>query len=569
MFLKIAKINPFRCYLFRTILNFKGYSNLLDHLHDVVNFKSRIEVTMAIPTIFPNSLSDAENLIVQFLDPRSQVRLSGVSSRAYTVLSNVPHFQRLFAEQHPLLAKMDQVFLQLNTYYPECSWKVACCTMVEGPRPFKREFLERAVPSIRADLLLEREKIESKKHLVELQLRAICGSYYQDPNSPIHQAWKNRVQVERDIDLCTLEWARETQKISDLFNHTLDERFFQEPNEGILDIINPYKAQGYVRILSKISASSDPSEKRLVAINRLFSLLQGEKAVEFFSKDIARIQAHPQGHLFDLNLLDKYREAATFFLSHKEKITQFHKKNYLYLENDRQSYKHELKKYSAKLARLDQLFTEACRYNHLNLLSDSFFATKPWGFALHLNHFRCTISMCNVHKSNKIDHDFLRPAINVLTEKHLVWETLYHCCAKGVIEESWSEKHFHEFLPELQNILVRLESQADSFGNAFCDNLDLFIGNFVDVNFEEIKLHLPALKALQEKIQPPPNLAAFAGNGINDDWYLDLSYIQQIYNLFLLENSNFGCGPRKLSRKILDLLIKSLEAREIQGAPLN
>jgi hypothetical protein len=45
--------------------------------------------------------------------------------------------------------------------------------------------------------------------------------------------------------------------------------------------------------------------------------------------------------------------------------------------------------------------------------------------------------------------------------KTYIWGNLYQTCANGIQEWEWSEKHFHEFLPELNNILHEIEQEAE------------------------------------------------------------------------------------------------------------
>ena len=154
-------------------------------------------------TIFPNIPTDIENRILHYMGerPGALVNLSGTSKVSYATLSN-SYFEQLLTEQHPLLAKTMTVFLQLKTYYSDLCWKNACCILHEGYKPFSNEFLARAIPSMTLRGEARREKMTAEKQAAECELQRICGSYYQDPCSLIHQAWEAKVSAEaRFIEL--------------------------------------------------------------------------------------------------------------------------------------------------------------------------------------------------------------------------------------------------------------------------------------------------------------------------------------------------------------------------------
>src|ERR1700733_1431527 len=149
---------------------------------------AKTEIKMAI---FPKTTPDIDNIIIRYAnaDPRSLAKLSRTSTKAYLRLSNEGHFKQLFAAEHPLLAIAKDVFFQLRTYHPEFCWGIVCCLMQEDYTPFPKEFLERAFPSLTCDLNLQKSAIQARLQETEHKIQSICGSYYQDPNSPIHQAW--------------------------------------------------------------------------------------------------------------------------------------------------------------------------------------------------------------------------------------------------------------------------------------------------------------------------------------------------------------------------------------------
>lgn len=142
--------------------------------------------------IFPNSCRDMDKHILSFCDTDSLVTLSGVNCSANQYLSN-DLFEKHFQEQHPHLAQFPNVFSTLKECHPSSCWKIACSVLSKGFSPVKRSFSKEAIPVLINSL-------ESQKAQLEVEYKAICGSFYADPNSPIDQAWKAYEQSAQEYN---------------------------------------------------------------------------------------------------------------------------------------------------------------------------------------------------------------------------------------------------------------------------------------------------------------------------------------------------------------------------------
>lgn len=63
--------------------------------------------------------------------------------------------------------------------------------------------------------------------------------------------------------------------------------------------------------------------------------------------------------------------------------------------------------------------------------------------------------------------DRIRHLIDMCTDEHehcgaLIWRNLYFTCANGVIEDSWSEKHFQDHLHDLFHIVLKSKGLFES-----------------------------------------------------------------------------------------------------------
>lgn len=461
---------------------------------------------MAATTIFPGLSTDIDNTILYYMTPRARdlVDLSGTHKFAYNKLSNGKYFQQLFAGQHPLLAKTDHAFLQLRTHYLDCCWKVACCSMLKDYTPFKMEFLHRPVLALTSAYNQEKEGLLAKKQAEEFELKRICGSCYQDPGSPIHQAWEASIKEHSQYENFLIELQGKLKVILSRFDHSI---------EFCIDKL---------KFLPNINSEELSHEKKLeFALGGLFGILCSQQCLDLLSEDIAVIQQHPAAQVLDLNRIEEYRAVVPVLLELKKTQEMFSQnrlnliEKYHKLEENRKCLVNGDQAYSNELVRIEKNLTDVWRSNHLLLLVDQYFARnaeKMLGVDFLCTHFDLTDININ-HFSNGAAKTFrgsaqeFKDSLNGCEESSLIWEMLYHQCANGVHEDQWAEKHFHQFPHEYAEIMTRLQSLAKCFKSVYLSSIDL--KTYVDKHFDAmkgslnyliiIKVHL--MQQLQEKSQ--------------------------------------------------------------------
>lgn len=448
---------------------------------------------MAIPTIFPGLITDIENRILTHMAPQpwDLVTLSGTCTFAYGKLCNEKYFGPLFAAEYPLLAKTDQVFLQLRQLYPKCCWKTACCLMLKGYTPFKIEFLERPILVITSAIQSQKEQVLAKKLTAEFENNRICGSYYQDPNSPIHQAWETLIKDEEEHDVFYLQKYEEIKKLLAPFGRSIEYMF---ANLQFLPHIDPEEV-------------SDEIKTKAATMN-LFEMLVHPSCVDLLSKDIAVLEQHRVAEIIDLSRIEEYREVIPLLFEikkNKEMLDQKRresKSKYTQLEESRTLSVKEARARSKELVWIEKNLAAVWRANQLHLIVDQYFAKNAERFAGNaLMLFRIT-RMCAIFN----DHRYLNKNATDLSrsvqrykenfnqwydESNLIWEMLYHQCANGVVEDQWAEKHCIDFSEELVVIMARLQSLTTSFIPIYFRNLDL--KSFVDKHYDVIKIDLQSL----------------------------------------------------------------------------
>ena len=157
-------------------------------------------------TIFNISSRDTEPLIISNLPHQDQVALSGVNKNAYQLLSNKPYFYNLFLSKYCSFETVEkQLEKKLAVFcnnHPSNCWKIVCCVFQASRTNFNPSFFNVEI----ADLKKQKDKYESR-------IKGICGDFYEDPSSPIHQAWL-AYQNQRSIcALCEIKMGTFMQKV--------------------------------------------------------------------------------------------------------------------------------------------------------------------------------------------------------------------------------------------------------------------------------------------------------------------------------------------------------------------
>jgi hypothetical protein len=168
-------------------------------------------------TIFPNVPSDVQKIIISKCSPGGLIKLSGVNKEASTLLTNEV-FKKLFNDQHPHLAIFDKLFWKLRSNHPTNCWKVACQVMDSSWKGYQREnktvsIALRLSPSFVQEANSDVLAMKSQRTKHEERIKEICGAHYEDPNSPIDQAWKGYKKNEEEYYSLYNEYIEELEQI--------------------------------------------------------------------------------------------------------------------------------------------------------------------------------------------------------------------------------------------------------------------------------------------------------------------------------------------------------------------
>ena len=409
-------------------------------------------------TIFPNSISDADRIIISFCDVGSLVNLSGVNLNAYQALSNNSFFKDLFNFQHPSLEQYkDKLFTKLRSCHPTNCFKIICQALSSlrsgvpllQTRVFDKQgdiFGLHKTNQIRWNSVLVNEalpniftNLHSRKSKSEERLKVLCGSYFADPGSALDIAWKKQKTCQEELEILKAEFK------------PIDEEYQQR----FAQLIEPLK--------------TIHSDWDLRSITHFLS----DNGEIFLAQSDEEFRNSPEAKDgMDINHLPLYRDLARFFLELKEadkplrsKTKEWEDLSFAYenLENERviltdtiNNIDNELKKDSSELL-----------VNHQIALSDEI--TSAFGLEKALaEHPR--LNKCKVLIQKLLDHpeektpealDSIRQMINALTcdDKAYIWGSLYRECANGVHEDRWSENHFQDHLFELKDIVWTAETK--------------------------------------------------------------------------------------------------------------
>lgn len=453
-------------------------------------------------SIFPDFIPELEEIVVFHLsdDTKSLLNFSAVSRRASELVSK--RFKELFEQKYFGLAKSEKIYQTLREHYPSECWKVMSClqSKQEPYFSFRRDFLVQAVPSLHNSLQLQKVQLEK-------ELSDICGCGFADPASPIHQAWVAFKQNEQNLA------SLQTSVVSDEIERgaiTLFEPFIEAfPNpielkfiiivisivarcryaltasnerinsvddlieEGIRDIIRPL-----------IFPGNNTDKEVRDALNQLF-------AAVYNGSNIGEFSAPPR---IGLHLIPRYHEIITFIcyrIQQQQPILELSKQIrqnrdlFDRLETKREECVSRLKEIEEKLqlhgvlpedvTALLQLISkipedewetfdqQGREFWMRSVAADARRARKLLPIYDQCFKFIEKLMNRNEFPENPLEnylcemtiHQELHYLINSLPpkEKAYIWGSLYAKCAGGIIEDSWAEKHFPQFLPELKELI--------------------------------------------------------------------------------------------------------------------
>lgn len=205
------------------------------------------------PTIFPRLLPELDDQIILFLKSREKVMLSGVSHRAYVVLSNPDYFKSFIEKQYPILQPLTLTFETLSNFHPTNCWKIVSCSLSKGIFQVNTPFIKEAAPLILNWLKKEKNRLEA-------ELNEICGYSDSDPCSPIEVALKAFQHYKQEVNATQKKW--EEAGLED----SMKKIKFHHPNEELRDVLNLcFNYRDY--FFSNDDETLTPSDEKLKLIN--------------------------------------------------------------------------------------------------------------------------------------------------------------------------------------------------------------------------------------------------------------------------------------------------------------
>lgn len=285
-------------------------------------------------------------------------------------------------------------------------------------------FMEEARPKVI-------EKLNSQIKINEAKDKEVCGSYFEDPSSPIHQAWAEREQYGRDAEAASKECNALSQKLHDELMLETKQKNVQIDLRQLEAVVNRY---------------FDEDQEKFISCS--YEQFMEKATDEVISKDLFSVYQKMMTSSLQISTL---RLGATTL---QGRYAQSHNK-YWNLEEERKGNQGRIVHYKQQLTE----FLENSVHSHLGVL------TSEWSCARFLEETlndKDSLEKCRELVEKLIKHPEERSLESFAKVRRLVnccgscisiWHDLYHACANHQIEDSWSEKHFVDFLPELSQIL--------------------------------------------------------------------------------------------------------------------
>ncbi len=413
-------------------------------------------------TIFPIPQDPfVDKSIASRCDIQSQLNLLQVNRAAPAALDN-EDFKKLFAAKHPRLAGSPFVFQVLKTFHPDKCWKVACWVLGKPYRQMTNlNFLKEAP--------LQLPRLAEMKNQ---EFRRICGSRYEDPESPIHLAWiakenyrsvfEQSMQIreflmhirEKVIPSVTYfvnqlspEDQMQAHEALQLFLPHLEEfhRFWgQCPLEDLsVELLKDKlrSSESYTRLLEHNIVVYDDAVLLSLCEARQFIALH-ENFLEIHSKYFKLDQDYRALEMEKDRALRHQREIAqdlALFPGHGA-VTTLAQKIWL------------LEQYDLMVDEVEYARDiEALGFDDVPRLENCVQVIKGFLVGIVANP---DAGLPDIH-SEEIQE--LRRSINSLPMSGRIWHNLYTRYAGGVDGPQWSENHFHEYLGVLCYIIGSLE----------------------------------------------------------------------------------------------------------------
>ena len=175
-------------------------------------------------TIFPKfvDVPEVENATFGYSNTASLLSLSDVSKTARKKLDNA-FFVARFWQEHPWLAESkEKRFVTLFENHPTLCGKILCGAFLKGRLKMSFPFFIEETPKICKLKQAEKQQCQS-------QNKEICGAYYKDPKSLIHQASEKKKAAEQQHKLICGDRAAAFKR--------LEATHSQEERENIIGLI--------------------------------------------------------------------------------------------------------------------------------------------------------------------------------------------------------------------------------------------------------------------------------------------------------------------------------------------
>lgn len=422
--------------------------------------------------IFSEFPSEINYTIALNVDDDWKFALSGINKCASKVFSN-KFFEMLFDEKHPYF-KGKTIFVNLQKYCPNSCWKIAFTRFPKGfsSQIFggKQTIIDDLHPKIKEAL------IERKKNC-EIELQQLCGSFYEDPASSLHQAWVAKSSANSlDQQLLTIEAGKAYTAVR------------LECERGMLE-----KAKEIKELLLQIHSEEELPQIFKIILENKERVLNGEFDEESFQPMIkchlpTFYQPFAQFLISSTKEQDVLVTSGNAYLQQIDKLKEIRdlESNYQELESKRISLEYYLCSTKSKMDSFNDKDSYELLMKHevIKPIEAEFqYAKREVELACTLsilqNCFKCiyqiTSQVCEPTPSaleqiagliNSCDrycaYSSLDSAASYswmpdnLDMKTGIWEALYQRCAGGVIEDRWSEIHFHEHLPVLEEMITSL-----------------------------------------------------------------------------------------------------------------
>ncbi len=407
---------------------------------------------MATNTIFPFSVQDVDMYILYKMDANSLVNMSGVNKLANAVLDNDRIFKPFFSACYPHLEGFkDKLFVILCKWHPTCCWKVVCSAFANNKFNVSTSFCKVTTPQIR-------EVLETKIGEKQAELKKICGSRHEDPDSPIDKAWKAYDLVNQDLiqRSCHLnEIVKPYRRFGGISSQVMRAWVsYILTNESqvraFLLEVGPEATVSFNRELS-LTLTRDQYENVMSSVLKIFDHLGPQNSSISIKKDSLCIDSDE-----NIKLLMAYYKLERSRETSANQLDRY-KKQLECLELPIESLSETQAIIHPVMRQMWELRSELC---HSLTLHNGINDDRLLSQCLEEIDNYLVVNAQDVNSLKKI-----QSLINTSSQSAEIWKGLWLEKGKNdeggyIIEDCWAEKHFHEFLPALRKIVYQCREHA-------------------------------------------------------------------------------------------------------------